>query len=258
MNNEDIELLKLYGIEIQNQVVVFNENISTFNSNQCNCCTTTTTSTSTTPNCCCPDETGTSCGNGCCCCGSGLAPIGPNCECGPCGSSREECGGTSTTSTTSTTTLVPTSTTIPPDSCSESQCMYWSGSLGLDWTIFQSGCIPPCQCGPAPVNPPTEPYQYPLVSCVGSTTSTTTTITSTSTTETPTTTTESPTTTTAICNGCGQSTWFKENGFWTMTEDCDGSPSVGGYTCQTTYPDPDYFYPYAQNGDTVYLTCSCF
>lgn len=157
MDSKDIELLKLYG-------VVYTEPVST----SCACCTTTTT---TTTYCCCPTETGTACGQKedgtfCCCCGQGFAPYGNNCECQPCGSSRSDCEGTSTT------TIVPSTTTVGP------------------------------------------------------------------------------------CSGCGESTWLNTNGVWTNTASCSGSASLAGYYC-TDYPDPDYFYPYAQSGDVVNLTCFC-
>lgn len=61
----------------------------------------------------------------------------------------------------------------------------------------------------------------------------------------------------AICRGCGQSTWKKTSGTWNMTNPCNGSPTVTNYTCETSLADPDYFYPYAVNGDVVYLDCSC-
>lgn len=83
-------------------------------------CQESTSTTTTTIYCCCPSETGTACGQKedgtpCCCCGPGFAPYGNNCECQPCGSSRSDCEGTSTTTINpSTTTISPSTTTAQP------------------------------------------------------------------------------------------------------------------------------------------------
>lgn len=59
------------------------------------------------------------------------------------------------------------------------------------------------------------------------------------------------------CSGCGDSRWLKTAGVWNMDLPCDGTPSLPNNACQTNYPDPDYFYPDATNGEYVFLTCGC-
>ena len=161
MNDEDLELLKLYGITFNDvpSPTPFPNPTPTPNQGECACCTTTTT---TTTYCCCPTETGTACGQKedgtpCCCCGYGYAPCGENCSCEPSGSDRSTCGGTSTTTFAPSTTIAPTTTLGPCYGCGVST---WTKAYGV-WTNTAPCTGSPSIAGYTCQDYPDPDYFYP-------------------------------------------------------------------------------------------------